>query len=128
MDSIIMFTNSPLDYKQCAKVLEPIFPGILINKIQCFYGGYPNSFNFDFEYERDQDSLDPLDDELAKQIPIENPYCTVMDYHKDYMAQNVVNAIKVFYPEMFILDDQTDWIGSADEYVEIDYGKINQKQ
>ena len=127
MKSLIMFTNSPLDYEKCLEVLEPIFPGILVNKLQCFYGNPPKSFNFDFEYERDKDSLDPLDDELANRIPIENPYCTVMDYHKDHMAQKVVNAIKVFSPEMYILDDQTDWLGPADEFVKIDYGKINQK-
>ena len=127
MKSIIMFTNSPLDYEKCSKVLEPIFPGILVNNIQCFYGTPPKSFNFDFEYERDSESLDPLDKELAEQIPIADPYCTVLDYHIDHMAQKVVNAIKPLYPELFILDDQTGWLGTADDYVKLDYSKINQQ-
>ena len=127
MKSIIMFTNNPLDYKECSKVLEPVFPGITINEIQCFYGKPPKSFNFDFEYERDQDSLDPLDEALANKIPVKNPYCTVLDYHKDQMAQKVVKALLPLYPELYILDDQTEWLGEAKEYIELDYVKINQQ-
>ena len=123
MKSIIMFTDRPLDYIECKKVLEPLFPKIIINEQQVFYGYSPNSFNFDFEYERDQDSIDPLPKDMADRIPVKNPYCVNLNFHKENMVKKIVAALYPLYPELFIYEDQIDWYGTAKEYIDLDYSK-----
>ena len=123
MKSIILFTNSPIDDKTCEKALRPVFPKIKIQKDYIWFGNPPKSFNFEIEDKRDKDSFEPLDDETAAKIPINNPYCTVIDFHFEDMMKKVVEAFLPYYPELFVYEDQIDWYGTANEYIKLDYSE-----
>ena len=123
MKSIILFTDSPIDSTICDKALKPVFPKIKITDAYVFYGKPPKSFNFDIEDKRDKDSFEPLDEETASKIPISNPYCTVISFHYEDMMKQVVTALEPLFPELFICEDQIDWFGTADEYINLDYSE-----
>lgn len=123
MKSIILFTDNPIDCTTCEKALKPVFPKIDIKDPYVFFGKPPKSFSFELEYKRDQESFEPLSKEMASRIPINNPYCTVIDFHFEDMMKQVVTAFMPYYPELFIYEDQIDWYGAADEYIKLDYSE-----
>ena len=125
MKSLIMFTSKPLDYTECKKALEPIFPGIIVNEEQCYFGNPPKSFNFDFDSERNDESLCPIEKDIIDQVPIDNPYCTLVDYHKDSKAQKLIAALVSIYPDLYVLEDQISWVGPANEDIKLDYNYLN---
>ena len=123
MKSIILFTNSPIDDKAFEKALKPVFPKIKIKENSIWFGNPPKSFNCELELKREKDSFEPLDKEMEARIPINNPYCTLIDFHFEDMMKKVVEAFLPYYPELYIYEDQIDWSGTADEYIKLDYSE-----
>ena len=124
MKYIILFTNSPIDYKQGQSVLEPIFPGIEVGETYTYYGSAPRSITLDIDLEREEDSIEPLPQEMKERIPLNNPYCATLNFHMENMAKKVVAALSSIYPEMFVYEDQLDWYGTAKEFLDLDYNKM----
>ena len=120
-----MFTDTLIDYKKCKEVLEPVFQKIIINENGGSYGNPPKSFYFDIEYEREAESIEPLDEDMRAKIPIKNPYCTNLDFHFEDLAKKVVGLFKSMYPELYIYENQINWFGTAEEYINLDYNKFN---
>ena len=125
MKSIILFTDKPINYIECQTVLEKIYPNIKMGETYTHYGNPPKSFSIEIELERENTTIEPLDDDLTRRVPIVHPYCTTISFHKEIIAQRVVEAILTLYPELYIYEDQLDWAGTANEYLKLKIGDYN---
>ena len=125
MEDLLLFTDSPFDQTKCQQALQTVFKGIDVGKDYIHYGKPPKSFAIEAELQRENETTDPLDKDIAKRVPILHPYCTILSYHYESisMAQKVIAALKTVYPELYIYDDY-EWVGAADDFLKLNYQEI----
>ena len=87
--------------------------------IELFVGKYPREFYIVFSEEKEntEEALRIFTDEDISQIPFENWSFNVLHYWDVRVAQYVVQKIQYFYPELFLLDENTDIFLKPEEFL-----------
>lgn len=55
-------------------------------------------------------------DEVKEKIPLTDPYCTNVEFHREKDVCRLISAILPLFPEMYVIDDG-DSVCAAKEYI-----------
>ena len=125
MRDFYLFTSKKITAQDCFESLSKEIKHIEMNgkdniwinaKFRSFLWFYNETID-DFFFESQE-----AKDEYKKKIPIENPYVTDFETHRSIDLKRVIKVLMQLYPELYInVDDSTNWLGSAQEYLDTEF-------
>ena len=116
MKDLFIFTNEIVTMENCIEILSQHYKNFKVEDEKTIhYGNPPKSFYIFLENTRIKESNDPFVEEL-RHIPLDNPYCTSIEFHWNTCAQTLASLFEAIRPEAFVYDPQENWYGTAKEY------------
>ena len=119
MKNIILLTDKPIEKDSCREIFLNVFPNKEIindDKESLLLGRPYSNINVIYSYDRVLDENSSFSEDDAKHIPLNNPYCTIVEFHKIAIAKQAVSALVTKYPELYIYYDEEDWYGTPVEF------------
>ena len=122
MRDFYLFTSKKLTAKDCFEALSKEIKNVEMNSPSSVWiKGKWNSVLW-FSDQTMDDFIFETPEELEafkKKIPIDNPCVTDFETHRSFDAKRVITVLMKIYPDLYInVDDETDWLGSAQEYLD----------
>lgn len=119
MKDLFIFTNDIVTIDDCSNILNQLYSNYSVYKDEnsIHYGKPPKSFNIYLETSRIMESDDPFEEEISH-IPLNNPYCTSLEFHWNSYAQTIAGLFAAIRPESFVYDPQENWYGTAKDYID----------
>ena len=124
MRDINLYTKNPIIIENCKEEIINNIKNVATNHQNEFWSTGKTFWSFTIDndsiYEEftDEYMLNEIK-ELAKRIPIENPYTNLILIHRSVDAKRLVEILVKFHPDLYIfINDETSWFGSAQEYLD----------
>ena len=124
MRDIFLLTNEKPTWERCKCAILEEYPGAQGNKSGVFIGKSPFTIQIWFESDgsdrmyNDNDGAAGFPEELRELVPMQNPFCTNVEFHTVDSVKRIVCLLLNLFPEMYIIDDDDNVLSAAD-YLEI---------
>lgn len=117
MRDILLFTVEPMTKKECLPLLSNAIANIQENGDDIMIDGKNRAY-LSFSCDRLNESDDVCSKELQQNVPIENAYIARLETYRSIDAKRIITELVKVHPELFVnLDDETDWYGSAEQFL-----------
>lgn len=121
MRDVLLFTVEPMTKKECLPLLSNAIANIQENGDDIMIGG-KNRVYLSFSCDRLNECDDVCSKELQKNVPIENACIARLETYRSIDAKRIITELVKVHPELFVnLDDETDWYGSAEQFLNTEF-------
>ncbi len=111
MRDIFILTNTKLSYENCKDIVASRILNADGNEHVISFGEPPKSvylwFSTDETDERmyNENEAGGFDAELQQLVPMQNPYCVNVEFHRLIDVQKLVSALFECFSELYVIDD-----------------------
>ncbi len=123
MKDLIILTDKPITHDSCTNEIKNTFKSLILRADTDDYL-YLKKSNHGFEiWFSPEDVLDDpksMMEETIERCPNKKAYLTNISYTSINIAAKIVSLLKPHYGNMWIQsDEEDDWFGTADEFIDI---------
>ena len=120
MRDFYLFTNTKITGEKCFELLKQNCPNAKwTENVYLSLTGRHRAYLW-FSSDRVDDGLDCDIEENKKHVPLENPYIAHLEAYRSIDLKRMLAVLVQIYPELYVNDDG-DWYGTAQEYIDTEF-------
>ncbi len=123
MRDIFLITDRRITWNECKNCILNEFRDAVGDEKLLVTGKSPKTVQVWFCSDEDQCKLfgvsgggSDFPEEVKEKIPLTDPYCTNVEFHREKDVCRLISAILPLFPEMYVIDDG-DGVCAAKEYI-----------